>query len=360
MAGVPYVFASATTSIPLSELDVNFNTPVTIGNTSVGLGNTVTSFGNVTLTNATISGNLTATSITGGTANGVVYLSSGNVVTANPTVLDFDGNNLGLGVTPSAWGSTWQGIQFKSSPNFLSGGTDLNLIANAYNDGTNYKYIDSYSYASRYYQYNGQHQWYTTQSTQGANNTISFTQAMTLDNSGNLLVGQTSQLNNGKLSVYQSSTGGAIEAKIVGSGTGYAVYTARVDNTANLLHAFYYNTYNSFVGSITTNGTITVYNTTSDYRLKNNQAPLIGSGSFIDALKPKTWNWAQDGSKGAGFIAHEFAEVSPSSVNGTKDAVDADGKPVYQAMQASSAEVIANLVAEIQSLRKRVAQLESK
>jgi hypothetical protein len=51
--------------------------------------------------------------------------------------------------------------------------------------------------------------------------------------------------------------------------------------------------------------------------------------------------------------------VSPSSVNGEKDAVDAEGKPVYQAMQASSAEVIANLVAEIQSLRKRLAALES-
>jgi hypothetical protein len=110
----------------------------------------------------------------------------------------------------------------------------------------------------------------------------------------------------------------------------------------------------STVGSISTNGTITIYNTTSDYRLKNNQEPLTGSGAFIDALQPKTWNWAQNGSKGAGFIAHEFAEVSPSSVNGEKDALDAEGNPVYQSMQASSAEVIANLVAEIQSLRQRL------
>jgi hypothetical protein len=59
-------------------------------------------------------------------------------------------------------------------------------------------------------------------------------------------------------------------------------------------------------------------------------------------------------------LAHEFAEVSPSSVSGEKDAVDSDGKPVYQAMQASSSEVIANLVAELQSLRARLAALESK
>ena len=70
MSGVPNVFGSATSSIPLSQLDVNFNTPVTIGNTTVGLGNTVTSLSNVTLTNTTISG------LSGGSANGVVYASS--------------------------------------------------------------------------------------------------------------------------------------------------------------------------------------------------------------------------------------------------------------------------------------------
>ena len=103
-----------------------------------------------------------------------------------------------------------------------------------------------------------------------------------------------------------------------------------------------------------------VYVTSSDYRLKNNQTDLTGSGNFIDALKPKTWKWAKDGSTASGFIAHEFAEVSPTSVVGEKDAVDKEGNPVYQGMQASSSEVIANLVAEIQSLRKRLAALETK
>jgi hypothetical protein len=55
MSGVPYTFATATTSIPLSQLDANFATPATLGNTTVGLGNTVTTIGNLTLTNATIS-----------------------------------------------------------------------------------------------------------------------------------------------------------------------------------------------------------------------------------------------------------------------------------------------------------------
>ena len=76
--------------------------------------------------------------------------------------------------------------------------------------------------------------------------------------------------------------------------------------------------------------------------------------AFIDALKPKTWAWKSDGSKGVGFIAHEVQEVSPSSVVGEKD-----GEKM-QVMEYGSAEFIANIIAELQSLRARVAQLEAK
>jgi hypothetical protein len=113
-------------------------------------------------------------------------------------------------------------------------------------------------------------------------------------------------------------------------------------------------------GSITSNGTIMIYGGTSDYRLKEITGPLTDSGKFIDALKPKVGTWKSNGDKFVGFIAHEFAEVFPSSVQGEKDAVDEDGKPKYQSMQASSAEVIANLVAELQSVRQRLAALETK
>jgi hypothetical protein len=116
----------------------------------------------------------------------------------------------------------------------------------------------------------------------------------------------------------------------------------------------------STIGYIYQDGTAAVvYSTTSDYRRKSNVKNLTGSGTFIDALKPRTFDW-DTGDKGVGFIAHEFAEVSPSSVRGQKDEVDSDGKPVYQAMQASTSEVIANLVAQIQELRQRVAGLETK
>ena len=76
MAGVPFIFGNATTSIPLSNLDANFNTGVTIGNTTVGLGNTVTTLGNVTLNNANF----------GGVANAVIYTNSGGNVTSNASI----------------------------------------------------------------------------------------------------------------------------------------------------------------------------------------------------------------------------------------------------------------------------------
>lgn len=84
---VPYVFGNATTSIPLSNLDANFNTPVTIGNTTVGLGNTVTTVGNLTLTNVTLSSgtsNITLgnTAVTIGSAT----TSVGNLALTNVTI----------------------------------------------------------------------------------------------------------------------------------------------------------------------------------------------------------------------------------------------------------------------------------
>jgi hypothetical protein len=86
----------------------------------------------------------------------------------------------------------------------------------------------------------------------------------------------------------------------------------------------------------------------------------MGHGERLDALEPIEYTWNVNGSRTQGFLAHKFQEVYADSVTGKKDAVDVDGNPVYQSMQAGSAEVIADVVAELKSLRKRVAFLESK
>lgn len=112
---VPNIFASATSAIPLSQLDTNFATPVTIGNTAVQLGNTVTSFGNVTLTNVTISsgnvtvsaGSNTAPSITtvGDTNTGIFFPAADTIAFTEGGVesvrIDSSGN-VGIGGTAGA------------------------------------------------------------------------------------------------------------------------------------------------------------------------------------------------------------------------------------------------------------------
>jgi hypothetical protein len=106
---------------------------------------------------------------------------------------------------------------------------------------------------------------------------------------------------------------------------------------------------NGTVGSIQTNGSATAYNTSSDYRLKENITPMTGALDKVALLKPVTYKWKVDGSDGEGFIAHELAEVKPDCVSGDKDAVDADGNPEYQGIDVSF--LVATLTAAIQELK---------
>jgi hypothetical protein len=162
---------------------------------------------------------------------------------------------------------------------------------------------------------------------------------MTLDVSGNLLLGIAS--------TFYSNYGGAYYSK----GNGSRVVLGRENAGGGSIQVFT-NYQDNAVGSISVTDSATTYSTSSDYRLKDNPQPLTGSGAFIDALKPKTWIWKIDGSRGVGFIAHEAQEVSPSSVTGEKDGEE------MQSMEYGSAEFIANIVAELQSLRARVAIIE--
>lgn len=128
------------------------------------------------------------------------------------------------------------------------------------------------------------------------------------------------------------------------------------------------------IGTISQNGTTAVaYNTSSDYRLKNNIAPMTGALEKVALLKPCTYKWNVDNSDGEGFIAHELAEVCPHAVNGEKDAietyVDENGneqtRPVYQGIDTSF--LVATLTAAIQeqqalitTLTDRISVLENK
>ena len=178
------------------------------------------------------------------------------------------------------------------------------------------------------------------------------------DASGNLLVGTTSQIRGGKLSV-DSSAGVASGLK---SSAGSSVFVEELWNTGSLDNSFInFGTDSTFTarGSITYNrsGGLVAYNTTSDYRAKDIIGPVSNSGSVIDSLKVYIGKMKGASVERPMLVAHEAQIVAPYSVTGQKDEVDADGNPKYQQMDVSS--FVPLLIAEIQSLRTRVAALEA-
>lgn len=112
------------------------------------------------------------------------------------------------------------------------------------------------------------------------------------------------------------------------------------------------------VGTISVTGAATTYNTSSDYRLKDDIVDLIGFQGRLMQLMPRQFKWRDSGSRDHGFIAHEFALVYPQAVTGMKDAMDETGKPIYQVMQASYAAVIADLVGGYIDHERRIQRLE--
>lgn len=174
-------------------------------------------------------------------------------------------------------------------------------------------------------------------------------EAMRIDSSGKVLVGKT------------TNVAGEVNEGILLFNTGRLGVThadswswfSRTNSNGDVLK-FHRGT-TTAVGSISVTTTATAYNTSSDYRLKNVDGPLTNSGTYIDSLKPVQGTWKANNEKFIGLIAHEAQEVSQTQVaTGEKDGEE------MQSMDYGNPEFIANIIAELQSLRKRVAELEAK
>jgi hypothetical protein len=142
-------------------------------------------------------------------------------------------------------------------------------------------------------------------------------QRMIIDSSGNLFVNTA----NSALTI-GSATAQGCSLATVQTGTGFQ-FSAKFLND------------NGVVGSITTSGSGTAFNTSSDYRLKENIAPMTGALATVQALKPVTYKWKVDGSNGQGFIAHELQEVVPDCVTGEKDEVEMQTYEISPAVKAT-------------------------
>ena len=283
--------------------------------------------------------------------------------------------NLGLGMTPSAW-SNAHIIDFESSDVGAQAsvgdfGGQATLGQNFYFGPTGYTRKET-GYASRFYQYQSSFVWQSIGTAAGGSN-IAWDTKMLLDTSGNLLVGKTN--------TSETIAGGLIRssgAMVQGlDGTGAADF-----------HDFYRGTAGSLtrVGNIRSSGTTVAYNTSSDYRLKEDDVPMTGATERVKALRPINFAWKLDGSRTDGFFAHEAQEVVPEAVHGTKDAMrdeeyevtpaveevrDEDGTVTTEAVEAvmgtrsvpdyqgiDQSKLVPLLTATIQELIARIEALE--
>tara|TARA_A100001515_G_scaffold97394_1_gene78293 strand:+ start:19 stop:876 length:858 start_codon:yes stop_codon:yes gene_type:complete len=137
-----------------------------------------------------------------------------------------------------------------------------------------------------------------------------------------------------------------------------SVIRTRHPSTNSRYHMDFFNSSGS-QGNITVLSSSVQYNTSSDYRLKENIVTDWDATTRLKQLKPSRFNFKADKDKTVeGFLAHEVFEVVPQAVMGKKDAVDKDGNPEYQSMDASK--LVPLLVKTIQELEKRISTLESK
>jgi hypothetical protein len=114
-------------------------------------------------------------------------------------------------------------------------------------------------------------------------------------------------------------------------------------------------------GSITATTSATSYNTSSDYRLKENVTPVSDGISRLKQLKPNRFNFIVDPDTVVdGFLAHEVQTIVPEAITGEKDAVDDDGNPVYQGIDQSKlvpllTAALQEAIGEIETLQGMVA-----
>jgi hypothetical protein len=281
------------------------------------------------------------TSTTDAVGRLLFYTASGGSVTERVRI-DSSGN-MGIGTTsPAARLHVSQALNADTEvriQNTQSGGyaTALRLLANG-TTGTSYNYIESYDAT------NSVNHWAI--GGRGVSQTLCFTtggaERMRITPSGGVGIGQ-SPTAYAQFQVLFDATNS--NNNYLGIGVSPAA------NTSGAVYVRFYNATGNGCGDISRNGTsnAVIYGTSSDYRLKENIAPMTGALTKVSLLKPVTFTWKDSEEQAEGFIAHELQEIIPTAVAGQKDAVDENGNPKYQNMDASY--IVATLTAAIQELK---------
>jgi len=176
-------------------------------------------------------------------------------------------------------------------------------------------------------------------------NSGGFTERMRIKSDGDVLIGTTSFSSGSRGKQFE------INNNAVALRSGCSVTTTAYHNE--------FHNPNGAVGSIRTFGSSTSFNTSSDYRLKENVNYDFNATTRLKQLKPARFNFIADADTTVdGFLAHEVQSVVPEAISGEKDAVKEDGTPEYQGIDQSK--LVPLLVKTIQELEARITELENK
>jgi len=196
------------------------------------------------------------------------------------------------------------------------------------------------------------------------NNNSAVNEVLTLGGDGDVLFCGTSEITPG---FSNTSTGASFEkttdgASLYVSNDTTTPIKANKNTTGTVFSVRYQGV---FKGDIAVTTTSVAYNTSSDYRLKENIVGIDDAIDRVKQLKPKRFNFIQEPSIVVdGFIAHEAQEVVPESVTGTKDEINEKGEPVYQGIDQSKlvpllTAALQDAISQIETLKSRVDALEA-
>jgi Chaperone of endosialidase len=344
---VPYTFASATAAIPLSNLDSNFATAVTIGNTAVQLGNTITNLTGVT----NVASGSSLTLQTNGSTTAVTIDTAQNVgigVTSPSAKLQVNAPNFALATSYSTLTSNFA-VRTTDSAAANVGGE---IALGGYNNGT--------SSVSDFVRLHGKKENGTAGNDSGYfavevgydGASPYIFERMRIDSSGNLNVGQTS----GGLQNSNSFSLGI-------DGNGFRVSHVNGTSSGAVYCNFGYN--GSSIGSITQSGTTAVnFNGNSvppsDQRLKENIVDAPSAQTFINNIKVRSFDWIADKTHQTyGMIAQELMTVAPEVVPIPPDENTMMGID-YAKLVPALVKCVQELSAQVTSLQATVTALQAK
>jgi hypothetical protein len=180
-------------------------------------------------------------------------------------------------------------------------------------------------------------------------------ESMRIDSSGNLLVGNTNTD-----PTFNRVDGMNISSSHAIFSRGGASWDLGRNSTSGVHISFYTDNGSARVsaGNISSNGSTTAYNTSSDYRLKENVDYDFTALDRVAQLKPARFNFIADADTTVdGFLAHEVQDIVPEAISGQKDAVNDEGNPEYQSIDQSK--LVPLLTKAIQEQQAQIEALQS-